>query len=357
MEVMAVTQPSWKGRRVALTGATGFKGSWLALWLAKLGAQVSGYSLAPPTNPSLFELAGVDQSMDHVEGDIRDAQHLRDFIKRTEPDVVFHLAAQALVRSSYDDPVGTYATNVIGTVNVLDSMRGGNVSAAVVVTSDKCYDNREWPWGYRETDPLGGRGPNTSSKACAELVTAAYRDSFFKSGTRIASARAGNVIGGGDWAVDRLVPDMMRAIAAGEAVKIRNPNAVRPWQHVLEPLHGYIRLAEALWDAEKGSSFAAAWNFGPYDSDVKPVSWIVERIQSQWNGVQWLRDGAEQPHEAAYLKLDSSKSRAMLGVTPKLHLATAIDWTVEWYRDYATNANAARDLVLRDIDRYEAQPC
>lgn len=349
-----MTAFSWRDRRVVITGVTGFKGSWLALWLRKLGAQVSGYALAPATTPSLFELAGIASEIDFVEADIRDLQRLRDFMRERDPEIVFHLAAQSLVLASYADPVGTYATNVMGTVHVLEALRDTNAAAAVMVTSDKCYENREWLWGYRENEALGGLDPYSSSKASAEIVTAAYRASFFKDkGPRIASARAGNVIGGGDWAEDRLLPDAMRAFLAGKSLLVRNPHALRPWQHVLEPVYGYIRLAEALCDPQRATSFAEAWNFGPYDSDTQPVAWVVDRIAERFGGAQWVRGDAPQPHEARLLKLDSSKSRARLGVAPRLTLQTAIDWTVDWYRQCAAAPSSARDLVVNDIARFE----
>ena len=345
---------SWAGRRVLITGVTGFKGSWLAMWLTRLGATVIGYSLPPPTDPSLFALAAIEGSIEAVEGDVRDLSGLRHVVSRVEPEIVFHLAAQSLVRASYEYPVITYMTNVIGTVNLLESLRGSGVKVAVIVTSDKCYENREWPWSYRENESLGGRDPYSSSKACAEIVTAAYRSSFFGEGTRIGTGRAGNVIGGGDWACGRLIPDVMRAFLGDEPLRIRSPRAIRPWQHVLEPLAGYLRLAEALSDPERGGDWAGAWNFGPFEADVKPVSFIVERIAAQFEGARWSVDDEGQPHEAAYLKLDSARARERLGVVPRSDLLTAIDWTVKWYRECHANPATARELVLRDIARFEA---
>ncbi len=328
----------WAGKRVLVTGHTGFKGSWLSLWLQRLGAEVAGYSLEPPTEPSLFEVANVADGMCSVIGDIRDYSALRDVVSAHRPEIVFHLAAQALVRHSYRDPIETYGSNVMGTVNLLEAIRRvGGVKAVVNVTSDKCYQNREWVWGYREIERLGGHDPYSNSKACAELVTSAFRDSYFSPdrfgdhGVALASARAGNVIGGGDWAEDRLIPDVMRAILAGEPVRIRNPDAIRPWQHVLEPLAGYLTLAERLY--ENGPAFAEAWNFGPDESSARPVSWIVEKLVQLWGEeARWELDSGAHPHEAHYLKLDCSKAREHLGIVPRLDLATALEWIVEWNR-------------------------
>lgn len=344
----------WKGRRVLVTGHTGFKGSWLSLWLHRLGAEVTGYALEPATSPSLFEIAAIGGRIDSVIADVRDLGAVRSCMARAKPEVVIHLAAQALVRASYADPVETYQTNVMGTVNVLESVRStAGVRAVVVVTSDKCYENREWLWGYRESDPVGGRDPYSSSKGCAELVTNAYRRSFYDDSNQvgIASARAGNVIGGGDWAVDRLVPDVMIAFAAGRPVTVRNPTALRPWQHVLEPLGGYLRLAETL--ADRPADFSEAWNFGPSDDDAKPVSWVVGRLAELWgSGANWTTSSAKEVHEAQYLKLDCSKARARLGWTPCLDLGEALDWVVEWYRAHDDGADVGA-LALEQINRYE----
>jgi len=323
----------WAGKRVFLTGHTGFKGSWLSLWLGMMGAEVTGFALAPPTNPALFDVAHVADGMTSIIGDIRDATALERALVVAEPDVVIHMAAQPLVRASYDDPVGTYATNVMGTVHLLEAVRKApGVRAAVIVTTDKCYDNREWPWGYREDEPMGGHDPYSNSKGCAELVTSAYRRSFFAAGgAAIASGRAGNVIGGGDWAADRLIPDTLRAVEAGEPVAIRNPLAIRPWQHVLEPLSGYLVLAQALWNTPEAA--AEAWNFGPRDEDARPVQWIVERMCAAWGeGADWVRNESVQPHEARYLKLDISKARAGLRWRPRWSLAEALDSIVAWHR-------------------------
>jgi CDP-glucose 4,6-dehydratase len=339
----------WHGRRVLLTGHTGFKGAWLALWLEKLGADVLGFSLDAPSEPSLWSLAG---SAAGVHGDVRDLDAVRAAVRRHRPEVVLHLAAQAIVRRSFDDPVGTYATNVMGTVNVLEAARGADeVRAVVVVTSDKCYENREWVWGYREHEAMGGKDPYSSSKGCAELVTHAYRATYFADGPRVASGRAGNVIGGGDWGQDRLVPDMMRAALAGEPVKVRNPEAVRPWQHVLNPLEGYLLLAERLC---AGDDVADGWNFGPTDEDARPVRWLADRLCELWgDGLHWESDAGPHPREAHYLKLDASKARAELGWTPRWDLPEALERIVEWYRALAAGADV-RETTLRQIAAYEA---
>jgi len=352
-----VMDPSfWKGKTVFLTGHTGFKGGWLSLWLESMGTRVIGYALAPQTEPSLFALANVGQSMTSVEADIRDSERLRAALAGSAASVVIHMAAQSLVRESYADPVGTYATNVMGTVNLLEAVRAAtDVRAVIVVTSDKCYENRERVAGYCEDEPMGGYDPYSSSKGCAELVTAAYRRSFFGCGptaVAVASVRAGNVIGGGDWAKDRLVPDTINAFMAGRRVLIRNPSAIRPWQHVLEPLHGYLVLAERLW--REGADFAEAWNFGPADEDAKPVSWIVERLASAWGDqAGWDPDGTPQLHEAGRLNLDCSKARTRLNFSPCLDLPHALDWIVDWYRAYA-NKEDMRRFTLAQISRYQS---
>ena len=311
-----------------ITGDTGFKGAWLSLWLTELGAAVTGFADGVPTDPSLYELARIGALVEHHDGDVRDAERVAAVVAQTRPEVVFHLAAQPMVRRSYADPAETYAVNVMGTVNVLDAVRRapGDVRVVVVVTSDKCYENREWPWGYREDEAMGGHDPYSSSKGAAELVTAAYRSSFFsaKDSPAIASARAGNVIGGGDWGEDRLVPDIYRAVAAGAPVRIRNPHAIRPWQHVLNPLSGYLRLAERVWDER---ALARGFNFGPAEDDVRPVGWIVERLAVRSE----LHDGPH-PHEAHWLKLDSSLARSALGWRPAWDLAEGLRRTAEWYR-------------------------
>ncbi len=341
---------AFAGRTVLVTGHTGFKGSWLSLWLRELGAEVTGYALDPPTEPSLFVDADVDAAVTSVIGDVRDLDHLCATVDAHRPSVVLHLAAQPLVRAAYDEPVATFDTNVVGTANVLEAIRRvGGVDAVVSVTTDKCYDNREWVWGYREDDRLGGHDPYSASKACAELVTSAYRSSFGLD--VVASARAGNVIGGGDWATDRLVPDIVRAFGRGDEVVIRNPAAIRPWQHVLEPLAGYLQLAAAL--CASGSEVAEAWNFGPADADARPVSAIVESLADAWGaGAAWRTDDGDHPHEATYLKLDHSKATARLGWTPRLGLDEALAWTVEVYRS-CLDGGDVRGGVIDQIHRYE----
>ena len=351
----------WRGKRVFLTGHTGFKGGWLALWLAAKGATVRGYSLDPSTTPNLFEQARIGSAVEDIRGDIRDGAHLEQALSSFAPEVVFHLAAQPLVRASYVDPIGTYETNVIGTARVLDAVRRTPaVRAVVVITTDKCYENQEWLWGYRETDPLGGYDPYASSKACAEIVAAAYRQSYFhpdkfkEHGCALATARAGNVIGGGDWSTDRLIPDLIRGFVAGEPALIRRPHAIRPWQHVLEPLHGYLLLAEKLLSGDPRST--TAFNFGPPDNDAQPVGWIVERMVRLWGGdAQSILDPEPGVHEAGYLKLDASRARAELGWQPRLRLESALDWLVTWYKAHASGEDLHK-LTLDQIATYEALP-
>jgi CDP-glucose 4,6-dehydratase len=352
----------WKGRKVFLTGHTGFKGGWLALWLTQLGAIVRGYALDPENEPNLFAVARIGSVVDDIRGDIRDAARLERAMQEFAPEVVFHLAAQPLVRYSYADPIGTYETNVIGTARVLDSVRRTpSVRAVVSVTTDKCYENKEWIWPYRETDALGGYDPYSSSKACAEIVSAAFRQSYFPvealgqpngHGVAVATARAGNVIGGGDWSVDRLVPDLVRGFLCGEPVGIRSPHAIRPWQHVLEPLHGYILLAEKLLTHDP--RFATAYNFGPALSDARPVSWIAEQMTGFWgNGASWVLDKAPSPHEAGYLKLDSSRAHAELGWSPQLRLEQALELLVAWYRAWQTGSDM-HAFTQNQIEQYRS---
>jgi len=347
----------WKDRRVYLTGHTGFKGSWMSMWLASLGAAVHGYALAPETDPSLFTDARVAESIDHELGDIRNLAEVERSMAAFKPEVVFHMAAQPLVRRSYANPIETYSTNVIGTVHVLDVIRRvPSVRAVVIITTDKCYENREWLWGYREDDRLGGFDPYSNSKACAELVTASYRNSYFpvariaEHHVALASARAGNVIGGGDWSADRLIPDIVRGFLSGEVVHIRYPQAIRPWQHVLEPLAGYIALAEHL--LQDGAGFSGAWNFGPADDDAWPVGRIVEAMTTMWGaGAQWVCDTAEKPHEAGYLKLDASKARSLLGWRPVLPIEQALRWAGEWYLAWREGGDM-QAFTLRQIAEY-----
>ncbi|MBW3498689.1 CDP-glucose 4,6-dehydratase [Janthinobacterium sp. NKUCC08_JDC] len=348
----------WQGKRVFLTGHTGFKGGWLSLWLQQLGADVTGYALEAPTTPSLFEVANVAHGMQSVIGDVRDGDAIKRAMASASPDIVIHMAAQPLVRYSYVNPVETYSTNVMGVVNLLEAVRATpGVRAVVNVTSDKCYENREWPWGYRENEAMGGYDPYSNSKGCAELVTAGYRSSFFHTdkyaehGVALGSARAGNVIGGGDWALDRLIPDMLRAIGAGEPVLIRNPHAIRPWQHVLEPLSGYLTLAEKLYT--EGTVHAEGWNFGPHDTDAKPVEWIIERMTQEWGaGASWSLDGQDHPHEATYLKLDCSKARGQLGWHPRWDIGQTIAKIVEWHKACDQGADM-RAMTLAQIATYQ----
>lgn len=330
----------YRNRKVLITGHTGFKGAWLSLWLNHLGSNVIGYALKPPTQPNLFELCDLNAKMTSIEGDVRDFGHLKGVIQEYKPEIIFHLAAQALVRRSYHDPLETYSTNLMGTVHLLEAVRQvGGVRVIINVTSDKCYENREWVWGYRENDPLGGEDPYSSSKGCAELITMAYTKSYFhpdhyeKHGVSLASVRSGNVIGGGDWAEDRLLPDCMKALLQNKAIVIRYPDAVRPWQHVLEPLFGYLLLAQLLY--QNGASLGEAWNFGPNDENMKPVRWLVERIVEIWGEkASWRIDQDFQPHEARTLKLDCSKAKSRLGWHPQWDLETGLRNTIEWYRAY-----------------------
>ena len=341
MVVGKINPQFWKGKRVFVTGHTGFKGSWLSLWLQLMGAEVKGFSLAPPTQPALFEVAKVGDNMQTEIGDIRNLQQLSQSIRAFNPDVLLHLAAQPLVRLSYKEPVDTYSTNVMGTVNVLEAARyAPQLKSVVIITTDKCYENREWEWGYRENEPMGGHDPYSNSKGCAELVVSAYRRSFFYTNdtTAVASARAGNVIGGGDWADDRLIPDILRAFEQQQPVIIRNPLSTRPWQHVLEPLSGYLVLAERLYN--EGNAFAEGWNFGPKDDDCQPVQWILEKMVQFWGeGARYEWDKSEQPHEANFLKLDCSKAATRLKWHPQWRLADTLEKIVHWHRAWLRGAD------------------
>lgn len=354
VEGLGVTGPFWTGRRVFLTGHTGFKGGWLSLWLQSMGAEVHGYALEPPTNPSLFQTARVGEGLaSHTVGDIRDAQTLQRAMVSARPEVVFHLAAQPLVRQSYREPLETYAVNVIGTANLLEAVRAlAGVRAVVVVTSDKCYENREWAWGYRENEPLGGFDPYSSSKACAELVTDAYRRSFLQqAGVEVASVRAGNVLGGGDWAAERLVPDFLRSLDRGEPLRVRSPRAIRPWQHVLEPLSGYLLLAERL--CLEGGAFAEPWNFGPPEEDIRSVAWIAGELARSAGARSFIEDAGPLLHEAGCLKLDSSKARDRLGWRTRWRLPTALSRVLEWHRAWCAGADM-RAHSLAEIAAYGA---
>jgi CDP-glucose 4,6-dehydratase len=351
----------WKGRKVFLTGHTGFKGSWLSLWLQRLSANVVGYSLPAPTNPSLYEVANVAAGMISVVGDVRDYPRLRENIERHRPEIVFHMAAQSVVRLSYQDPIDTYSTNVMGTVNLMEAMRHVPGQTAVInVTSDKSYENKEWIWGYRETDRLGGYDPYSNSKACSELVTQAFADSYFsvkadkQPDKSIATARAGNVIGGGDWTGDQLVPDVLNAFHEGRPAVLRNPHAVRPWQFVLDCLGGYMTLAEKLF--LEGTRFSGPWNFGPHHDDTLKVRELVERLIEKWPGkASWVQDASAHPHEAGCLRLDTSKTLQQLGWKPRLVVTEALDWIVDWYGRYFRGAEP-RALCLEQIERYEKVP-
>ena len=346
----------WKDKKVFLTGHTGFKGGWLSLWLTSMGAKVTGYALAPNTAPNLFDVLMIDSltKKSHI-ADIRDLASLQKAMLEAEPDVVIHMAAQPLVRYSYANPVETYATNVMGTVHVLESARTiDSVRATVIVTTDKCYENKEWVWGYRENEPMGGFDPYSSSKGCAELVTAAYRQSYFStpnSINKIASARAGNVIGGGDWSEDRLIPDAIKAFDANVPLMIRNPLATRPWQHVLEPLSGYLILAQALY--EQGIAFASGWNFGPRNEDNRAVQEVVDLLISNWgSSARWKKEGSDQPHEANLLKLDCSKAYSQLGWTPKWNLETATQKIVQWQKAYKAKEDML-EISLKQIKEFQ----
>lgn len=345
----------WRDRHVLLTGHTGFKGGWLALWLQSMGSRVYGLSRGVPSEPSLYELARVGQGMTHeIAADVRDFAAVEDAVGKLAPEIIIHMAAQPLVRVSFADPRETFETNVMGTVNVLEAVRASPRAKVVVnVTSDKCYENRGWEWGYREDEPMGGHDPYSSSKGAAELVTAAYRRSFFadNEATRVASARAGNVIGGGDWGQERLVPDLTRALLEEGTLYVRHPGSVRPWQHVINPLSGYLLLAQRLWCTPE---LAGGWNFGPDEDDARPVAWIVERLRERWSGrPSWEFDRGPHPHEAHYLKLDSSRARVRLGWRPLVSLDTALDSIVAWYEALSAGADM-RSVTLGQIENMAA---
>jgi len=350
----------YEGRKIFITGHTGFKGSWLSILLSRLGADVYGYALKPQTNPSFYEIGGIDKLVDSTIGDIRDYNHVLKSLKSARPEIIIHMAAQPLVRESYRNPRETYEINVMGTVNLFEAAREvSSVKAILNITTDKCYENKEWHWGYRENEPMGGYDPYSSSKGCSELVTSSFRSSFFNPanyknhGVALASARAGNVIGGGDWSEDRLIPDFIRAIILGEKVKIRNPESIRPWQHVLEPLSGYLLLCRKLYS--EGVAYGEGWNFGPIDSNVKNVEWITDKICKLWgSGATYELDLAKQPHEAGYLKLDCSKAKALLGWYPKWNIETTLQKIVEWNKSFLKNEDMI-EITSNQIDEYFKQ--
>lgn len=341
----------WQGKRVFLTGHTGFKGSWLSLWLADMGAVVKGYALTPPTNPCLFEEAKVGELIESEISDIRDLLKITNSMQSFNPDILIHMAAQPLVRLSYSEPLQTYETNVMGTAKVLEAAKGcKNLKAIVNVTTDKCYENKEWVWGYREDEPMGGHDPYSSSKGCAELVSSAYRRSFLQElGIGLATARAGNVIGGGDWADDRLIPDILKAFQNNQPVVVRNPKSTRPWQHVLEPLSGYLVLAQKLYNAPK--EFAEGWNFGPKEDDAKPVDWILNHLVAQWPNASWQLDSGNHPHEAGYLKLDTSKAKARLSWQPTWALDNTLARIIRWHQAWL-NKEVMQPICLTEINEY-----
>ena len=335
----------WKGKKVFLTGHTGFKGSWFSIWLNTKGDVVKGNGLKPATKPKKFTIAVIEGLVESDINDIRDYSALCSSILKFSPDIVFHMAAQPLVRASYEKPLETYETNVMGTANLLEAVRQcSSVKAVVNITTDKCYENNEWVWGYKETDPMGGRDPYSGSKGCSELVTASYRESFLKDANiGVATARAGNVIGGGDWAEDRLIPDILRSFDASKPVIIRNPNATRPWQHVLEPLSGYLSLAEQLF--KNPGEFSEGWNFGPHDHDVRPVDWILDQMTNLWPGASWALDQDDNPHEATLLKLDMSKASAILGWTPTWRLDTTLAKIIGWHKHWIEGADMRVECI------------
>jgi CDP-glucose 4,6-dehydratase len=351
----------WNGKKVFITGHTGFKGAWLCLWLHSLGAKITGYSLPPLTTPNMFDLCNIIDITHTIYGDIRNYETLLSALTVAEPDIIFHLAAQPIVTISYDNPIETYETNVMGTIYLFEAIRTlvskkNNIKAVINITSDKCYENNEYIWGYRETDPMGGYDPYSNSKSCSELITSSYRNSFFNPksynihGVALASARAGNVIGGGDWSVNRLIPDCMSSLLNNEQIIVRNPHAIRPWQHVLEPLSGYLLLAQKLYI--KGIEYAQGWNFGPYEEDAKPVSWIVNNICKKWgNNASYIIQKDALNHEAHYLKLDCSKSKHYLSWSPRWRIDFALDKVIEWNLAYRDKKNL-RDLSLNEIKEF-----
>ncbi len=354
MENLGIEPDFWDQKKVFITGHTGFKGSWLCLWLKSLGARVSGYALEPPTSPSLFDLAGVARGMDSIIGDVRDAASLYQTMANARPEIAFHLAAQPLVLASYQDPVYTFATNLMGTVHFLEAVRRTpSLKAAVVITSDKCYENCEQSHDYCEGDPMGGRDPYSCSKGCAELASSAYARSFFEgSNVGLATARAGNIIGGGDWAPNRLVPDMIRAFADKQVLQVRNPQAVRPWQHVLEPLRGYLRLAKGLYNGDAGVS--GGWNFGPDGQSMQPVETLADMGVEIWGGdASWETAASPGPHEAALLTLDCSRALSELAWAPLINLKTSIEWTLQWYRAWYMGQEDLTAYSLEQIARYQ----
>lgn len=343
----------WKGRRVLITGHTGFKGGWLSLWLQTLGADLLGFSLAPSTTPNFYTLAKVSKGMTSIIGDLRDFAEIQKITKEFKPEIVIHMAAQALVQHSYKEPIETYSTNVMGTVHILEAIRQiGTVKAVINVTTDKCYENQEWAWGYRENDRLGGYDPYSNSKACSELVTSSYRAAYFiEKKIGLASARAGNVIGGGDWSPNRLVPDLVRACMDNQRVSIRNPQALRPWQHVLDPLRGYLQLAECLYKTPE--RYAESWNFGPREADIKPVSWIADYLTKNWGeGKSWALDKHQHPHEATYLKLDCSKARSRLDWQPHWNLERGLQETIAWYQAYQAGKDM-HNISLSQLNHFK----
>lgn len=351
MEGMVVSPEFWRGKKVFMTGHTGFKGSWLSLWLNSLGAHVKGYALSPPTSPSLFEEARVVEKIESELGDIRDLGKLKKSITDFDPDILIHMAAQPLVRLSYIEPLETYDINVMGTAKVLESARDcKSLKSIINVTTDKCYENKEWIWGYRENEPMGGYDPYSSSKGCAELITSAYRRSFLQDkGVGLASVRAGNVIGGGDWAVDRLIPDILRAFEKRQPVIIRNPLSTRPWQHVLEPLSGYLVLAEKLYN--NPGSYAEGWNFGPDDDGAKPVRWILDKMTAKWTNSSWELDKSANSHEAGFLKLDISKAKSLLYWQPTWDLEKTLGKIVNWHQSWLEKEDM-QVVCLNEINEY-----